>query len=427
MFTYVLAVSAVGLVILGLCVGGIVIYVGMQPDPGSVPPKPTRRAPPPPEADEEATIMGFAPMLLGEAAQADWADSEVTEARELGTTNTLIHDASAADEETSAAFAMMLVSAVGQTHKGKRRKRNEDRYLVLERHNLFVVADGMGGYVGGQIAAQIAVDTIQVAFDTNSFEGNTPTDAPRDGAQMAASFQMANRAIWDRTRAEPELEGMGTTLVGARFSPRKERVYICHVGDSRCYRLRDRNLEQLMADHTLKEMGITGKNAAQLTRAVGVAPGVEVDLTLAEPQVGDLYLICSDGLTKMVKSPQIIEILGKNPEAEDAVRALIEAANDNGGKDNITVIVVNVLMPTVGVIPHDRDTEAAEVEEAAAGAEEFAAEAKAAIDQLAKTATAELAEKKAAEEERHAKAEALREAATAAEDADDHTTEDGPQ
>lgn len=297
------------------------------------------------EQDEEITIVGFAPIMLDDTAQEDWADSDVVTEEELGKTHKIVHDASAIDDEPTASQPLILVSAVGQTHRGQRRSNNQDSFAVLNAHNVFVVADGMGGYAGGEIASQLAVDTLTKAFDENVFAGNYPHDLHRDGAQLAAAIQMCNRAVWNHAQEHPELEGMGTTLVAARFSPRRERIYVGHVGDSRCYRFRDGVLEAITQDHNLAQMGVQGRNGHMLTRAVGIAVGVEVDLILARPSPGDRYLLCSDGLNKMVPDEQIVAVLSRQGTAEEIVETLVSMANEAGGKDNITVILVQVTPP----------------------------------------------------------------------------------
>jgi protein phosphatase len=297
------------------------------------------------DADDEITVIGFAPMLLDESQAGDWADSEVTDQHHLGVTHRIVHDAAAADDEPSAAFALMLFSAVGHTSRGRRRSHNEDSFLVLSDQHLFVVADGMGGHVGGAIASKMAVDSVADAFATNEFEGAPAKDLPNAGRQLAASVQMANRAVWDRTQQELDLTGMGTTLVAARFSPRKERVYIANVGDSRCYRVRGSEIELLTIDHTLGQLGVRGPSAHQLVRAVGVAPGVEVDVILAEPQHGDVYVLCSDGLNKMIDDDHVARIVAGASSPEDAAEELVHEANEAGGRDNVTVIVVFVGKP----------------------------------------------------------------------------------
>ncbi len=346
-------IAVVLTLLVAACIVGVVIaldrLLGRSAAPRSSTPAPPEPRPVPPTAphdpDEEITIVGFAPMTLDEATAADWADSDVVAEEELGQTHAIVHDAEAADEEPTASHALILVSAVGQTHRGRRRSNNQDAYAVLQRHNLFVVADGMGGYAGGEVASQLAVETVERAFDDNDFTGSFPADLHRDGAQLAAAIQMANRAIWQHAQAHPELEGMGTTLVAARFSPRRERVYVGHVGDSRCYRFRDGALTRLTEDHNLGQIGVTGRNAHMLTRAVGIGPAVEVDLILARPQVGDGYLLCSDGLNKMVPDERIAEVLSGPGDARDKVEHLVSLANAAGGKDNITVILVEVQAP----------------------------------------------------------------------------------
>ena len=128
----------------------------------------------------------------------------------------------------------------------------------------------------------------------------------------------------------------------ARFSPNKQRLYIGHVGDSRVYRMRKGKLQQMTSDHTMKELGVSGAGAAHLSRAVGIWPVVPIDIVLGKPQPGDMYLLCSDGLSKMVTDDDIELVLRKSDVPAVAVEELIRFANDQGGKDNVTVIVVRV-------------------------------------------------------------------------------------
>ncbi|MEZ4297339.1 MAG: PP2C family serine/threonine-protein phosphatase [Polyangiaceae bacterium] len=257
----------------------------------------------------------------------------------------IIYDEEAAEDEPTRATAVILVAAVGQTDRGQKRKINEDRYLALDDHNLYVVADGMGGHAGGEVASQLAVDTIAQAFTEQRFEGTPYDNVPRRGSELALAIQMANRAIYERARREPRLNGMGTTIVSARFTPGKERVYIGHVGDSRCYRFRAGQLTQITTDHTMGAVGMTGPFADHLSRAVGIAPAVKVDLVIAKPRHDDVFLLCSDGLSKMVKDDVIGEILGAHSDPSEAIRALVQRANERGGRDNITVILVVVKDP----------------------------------------------------------------------------------
>ncbi len=135
---------------------------------------------------------------------------------------------------------------------------------------------------------------------------------------------------------------MGTTIVAARFSPRKQRLWIAHVGDSRCYRMRAGSLVQMTVDHTMAAAGSKGAGADRLMRALGIGKTVDVDLLVAKPRGGDIYLLCTDGLSKMVTFDELSEVLLSRPEPQDAVDELVRMANDNGGKDNVTVVVIRI-------------------------------------------------------------------------------------
>jgi PPM family protein phosphatase len=259
-------------------------------------------------------------------------------------TSKIVYDEDAVIDEPTQANALILVSAAGQTDKGVRRRRNEDCVLVRERDGLFVVADGMGGYRGGELASNLAVKTIDEAFQTGHFQGHAHESIPRRASELARAIQMANQAILRRALQDRRLEGMGTTISAAHFSSNKQRLYIGHVGDSRIYCVRDGHMRQMTADHTMKDLGIQGEGASHLSRAVGVWPTVPVDIILGKPQHGDLYMMCSDGLTKMVKDGEIEQILNEHPPPK-AVERLIDAANERGGTDNITVVVIRVVDP----------------------------------------------------------------------------------
>ncbi len=255
----------------------------------------------------------------------------------------IVYDSDAATEEPTQPGALILVSATAQTDRGARRKRNEDSLLVMQDEGVYVVADGMGGYRGGEIASQTAVQTIEKAFKTGPLEGEPHDNIPKRASDLVRAVQMANEAIMARAEEQKELAGMGTTVCAARFSLNKQRLYVAHVGDSRMYRARGGKLAQMTSDHTMEaSFGITGEGAAHLSRAVGVWPVVPVDIILGKPLPGDVYLICSDGLTKMIDDDKIAEVvLDKAPPAE-LVERLIARANESGGKDNITVILIRV-------------------------------------------------------------------------------------
>ncbi len=252
-------------------------------------------------------------------------------------------DDEAIGDEPTGPLPLVLVSGVARTDRGLRRKRNEDSFLAWPEEYLFVVADGMGGYAGGEVASRLAVETIEAAYRSNFFEGGPFPDVPREASDLAKAIHMANRVIRTRALEDATLAEMGTTVVAARFSPRKNRVYFGHVGDSRAYRLRDGRLRQLTTDHTLRnEFGVTGKQAEFLTRAVGVDPGVRIDVIIARHQIGDIYLICSDGLSKMANSEDICSLLQSSATPEEAAQSLVARALAGGGRDNVTVIVVKV-------------------------------------------------------------------------------------
>jgi serine/threonine protein phosphatase PrpC len=246
------------------------------------------------------------------------------------------------DDEPTGPHALILVTAVGRTDPGLKRKHNEDAYAILEDHHLFVIADGMGRHAAGEVASRLCVDAISEAFQTSEFGPPRAPPLPRRAARLRGATLQANERILAAAADNDAYAGMGTTVVSAYFSANNQRVYIAHVGDSRCYRLRGGSLTQLTTDHTLGAAGIQGKTAAILSRAIGVEPDVEVDVTSEAPIPGDIYLLCSDGLSRMVPAPEIEATLVATRDLEDATKTLTDLANRSGGRDNITVILVRV-------------------------------------------------------------------------------------
>ena len=221
---------------------------------------------------------------------------------------------------------------------GRQRRGNEDAYL--EQAPLFVVADGMGGAQGGEVASKIAIDLFAEGFDVG--EGSDPA---RELAERAVA---ANAKIFARANDQAELTGMGTTLTAAYVGPTE--VSFAHVGDSRAYRLHDGTLERLTQDHSLVEEMIrqgqlTAEEAEEhpqrsiITRALGPEPGVTVDMITLDGVGGDVYLLCSDGLTSMVAEAEVERLLAERKSLAAAGKALIAAANKAGGRDNITVLL----------------------------------------------------------------------------------------
>jgi protein phosphatase len=240
------------------------------------------------------------------------------------------------------------VRAVGMTDVGRQRDVNEDSHWVDEQLGVFVVCDGMGGHASGQVASDLAVRTITHAFKTGE-----PAPGP-DEEPLAAAIRAANNAVFQRAQVDPECRGMGTTAVGFRVED--DILHVCHVGDSRAYRLRGGLLEQITRDHSLINLyadrpelaGQLGPAASNvIIRAVGLDADVEVDHRNMAMEHGDLYLLCCDGLTDLVDDWMIREIMTAGDSLESIAFNLIRAANANGGTDNITVIVVAVFEEAV--------------------------------------------------------------------------------
>jgi serine/threonine protein phosphatase PrpC len=257
----------------------------------------------------------------------------------------LVYEDEAEIDEPTAPAARILMSAQGNTDCGRFRSRNEDSLLMLRECSVFVVADGMGGHHGGEVASELAVKTLDEAYSRRRFQGLVESERPipRRAHDLALAIQLANQAVYARASSDQNLSGMGTTLVAARFSPRKQRVYIGHIGDSRCYRIRQGSIRQLTKDHTMASIGVGGPHGQRLVRAVGIGSSVTIDLIVDKPRPNDIYLLCSDGLPKMVEDEEIRDLVLQKPDLDEAVNSLIELANQRGGKDNVTVILVRVV------------------------------------------------------------------------------------
>ena len=249
--------------------------------------------------------------------------------------------------EVSRAGPRFDLRVAGETHTGLRRRPNQDALLMLREQSVFAVADGMGGHAGGQIASQLAIDAIKNAFAEGTVTPCSLMDVPLEAGELVESIGAANEAIRARAGKDLALEDMGTTVVAARFCAEKGRLYVTHVGDSRGYRLRDGKLDQITKDHTMAELGVHGREGDFLSRAVGPKALVEPDVAIIEPRVGDVYLLCTDGLTKMISDEAIREVLTAEERPEEAASALISRANEAGGRDNITAVVLKVI-PVAG-------------------------------------------------------------------------------
>ena len=236
----------------------------------------------------------------------------------------------------------MRLSTFAGTDVGRTRSGNEDSYFC--GRTVFAVADGLGGHQGGEVASAAAVEPL-AALDGRDLA--TPAEAAE---ALAGAIAEANSAILERAAADPSLWGMGTTVTAAAVGG--DLLQLAHVGDSRAYLLRDGILDQRTTDHTVvgelvRRGRLTPAQAAIhpersiLTRAVGLEPRIPVDTPdPIDLHPGDQVLLCSDGLTEAVRDPQITEILSTHPDGNAACTALIDAANDAGGPDNITVVLL---------------------------------------------------------------------------------------
>ena len=232
---------------------------------------------------------------------------------------------------------------------GRARTNNEDSVSLDEAVALAVLADGMGGYNAGEVASNMATSFIHTELGRWLREASTNATDTEVRRAMDICVDNANRAIFNAANSNPQYAGMGTTLVVAVF--RENRLLVGHVGDSRAYRLRAGRLQQITRDHSLlqeqidaglitPEQAAFSANKNLVTRAVGVEDTVLLETHQHEVLPGDLYLMCSDGLSDMLDDASIAQLLQTSDSLDQTARALIDGANDAGGKDNISVILV---------------------------------------------------------------------------------------
>ncbi|MFY9580469.1 MAG: Stp1/IreP family PP2C-type Ser/Thr phosphatase [Gaiellaceae bacterium] len=244
----------------------------------------------------------------------------------------------------------MIGRVASVTDTGRKRRHNEDAYVV--EPPLFAIADGMGGAQAGEVASRLAAAALK------------ESGAGAGGAErIVALIQEANRRVYNRSSTDPNTSGMGTTITVALVED--DRVAFGHVGDSRAYLIRDGRMEQLTEDHSLvNELLKSGKLSQEeaeshpqrsvITRALGTDPDVDVDTFSVPAQTGDIFLLCSDGLTDMVSEDAIFDVVeGNRDDIDGALRALVRAANRGGGEDNITVVAFEIS----DVAVHDGRTE----------------------------------------------------------------------
>ena len=252
----------------------------------------------------------------------------------------------------------MQTRFAGMTDTGLLREHNEDSLLLLPEYGIVAVADGMGGHRSGDVASQLAISTLSDFFSVVvGRDGTWPFPADPNLTEeenyVITGLRLANRRIFDRSLRTMADFGMGTTIVAAIFTKKADKVTVGHVGDSRCYRIRGDEIHQMTRDHSLVNdyllamPELTEEQKSELpknviTRALGMQEHVTVDLQGDDATVGDCYVLCSDGLSGMIEDSEILEIVAGSPTIEEACRKLIALANEHGGEDNITAVLVKI-------------------------------------------------------------------------------------
>jgi protein phosphatase len=252
----------------------------------------------------------------------------------------------------------MRITSCGMTDVGVKRTNNEDNYLINDELSLFVVCDGMGGHAGGEFASAIAVNTVEEVLTSIEIQPDAEDFTVEDGAnpvemvreKLRYAIRLAGKRIYQRAQEDTEYQGMGTTCLVLVVD--NGNAFMAHVGDSRGYLVRDGKIEQLTEDHSLvnervraglitEEEAKTHKLKNIITRSLGFMEDVEIDLSVRAVRRGDLFVLCSDGLSNFMETDEIGEcVLDYDPQ--DASRRMIETACERGGDDNITVVVARV-------------------------------------------------------------------------------------
>ena len=248
----------------------------------------------------------------------------------------------------------MRIEVAGQTDVGRKRAHNEDNFAILGDYGLYIVADGMGGHASGEVASQLAVDTMREFFAATTDDPDRTWPYKMDRSKgyeenrLITGIMLSNLRIFESAKTNPGQRGMGTTIV-AMFVTR-EGVYVAHVGDSRVYRIRDGQMEQLTEDHSLlndyrKMKQLTDEEIANfphknvIVRALGMKETVKVDTRFESPRTGDVIVLCSDGLAGPVTDDDIRSIVLSTSDLQAAAQKLVDRANENGGPDNVTCVL----------------------------------------------------------------------------------------
>ena len=251
--------------------------------------------------------------------------------------------------------------AAGLSDVGLQREHNEDSFCILPEHRLFVVADGMGGHRAGDIASRMATSEVKAFFDAtdvdadgDSWPAQGKAELHPDQSRLVSAVKLANQRIFQASLRNRSVQGMGTTIVGALFDRAERKLHVAHVGDSRAYRVRSGEITQLTRDHSLLNdylLVMPNLSEAQkqrlpsnvITRALGMQDAVAVDVCTEGVEAGDVYVLCSDGLNGMVGDERILDLVhGADGDIERAAKGLVAEANQNGGEDNVTVVLVQI-------------------------------------------------------------------------------------
>ncbi|CAN98069.1 Stp1/IreP family PP2C-type Ser/Thr phosphatase [Sorangium sp. So ce448] len=247
------------------------------------------------------------------------------------------------------------IEVAGETNVGRKRNHNEDNFGIMVEYGLFMVADGMGGHASGEVASKMAVDAMQDFFAQTQDDPERTWPYKMDRSKgyeenrLITGIKLANLRIYETAQREAKKRGMGTTFVGIFTA--NDGVYVAHVGDSRVYRFREGRLEMLTEDHSLlndyiKMKRLTPEEIANfphknvIVRALGMKDTVKVDTRFEVPQLNDTYVLCSDGLSGPVSDLEMTQILTEHQDIQVATAKMIERANENGGPDNVTCVLV---------------------------------------------------------------------------------------
>ena len=249
------------------------------------------------------------------------------------------------------------IEVAGETNVGRKRNHNEDNFALMPEFGLYIVADGMGGHASGEVASKMSIDAMHefLTETADDPERTWPYKMDRSKGyeenRLITGVKLANLRIYETAQRDGKKRGMGTTFVSLYAAD--DGIYVAHVGDSRCYRFRNNQLEALTEDHSLLNDYIKMKRLTQeeidnfphknvIVRALGMKDTVKVDTCFDTPVVGDTYLLCSDGLAGPVSDQEIETILREHAtgDIKDTAARLIEKANENGGPDNITAVVI---------------------------------------------------------------------------------------